>query len=92
MYRTITTNVNVDVDVDVDVDLDEFDIEDIIEYLEDNGYRVEGNASDEGISVSDKLAIITETLNIIYQKQRTNQEFNRELESLIYSVTGRISN
>lgn len=86
MYRTITTTV------DVDVDLDEFDIEDIIEYLEENGYSVEGNASDEGISVSDKLAEVTDKLNVIYQKQRTNQDFSKELESLIYSVIGRISN
>jgi len=36
MSRTLSTSVN----VDVDVDFDDVDIEDLIEYIEENGYAV----------------------------------------------------
>ena len=65
------------VNVDVDVELTEFNTDDLIEELESRG-EIVGRRSDNG-----------ELVNLIYEKRRLNQDYQRELDELIYEVTGR---
>lgn len=66
-------------EVEVDVSLEDFDEEDLVEELERRGRTLE---------VSDSSG--TELVEQIYQKRRLGQTFERELEELIYKVTGKI--
>lgn len=66
------------VNVDVDVELTEFNTDDLIEELESRG-EIVGRRSDNG-----------ELVNSIYEKRRLSQDYQRELDELIYEVTGRI--
>lgn len=66
-------------EVEVDISLEDFDEEDLIEELERRGRTLE---------VSDSSG--TELVEMIYQKRRLGQNFERELEELIYIVTGKI--
>lgn len=66
-------------EVEVDVSLDDFDDDDLIDELERRGKTLEV-ANTSG----------TELVEIIYQKRRLGQNFERELEELIYIVTGKI--
>lgn len=65
--------------VEVDVSLEDFDEDDLIEELERRGRTLE---------VADTSG--TELVEAIYQKRRLGQNFERELEELIYIVTGKI--
>lgn len=65
------------VNVDVDVELSEFNTEDLIEELESRG-EIVGRQSDNG-----------ELVNLIYEKRRLNQDYQTELNDLIYQVTGK---
>ena len=66
-------------EVEVDVDLDEFDDEDLIEELErrGKGFEVDSNTP-------------TELVEQIWQKRRLGQDYQRELDELIYIAIGRI--
>jgi len=63
----------------VDVDLEDFDTDDLIEELEKRGKGLEV-ASESG----------TELLTAIYQKRRLGQDYQRELDELIYMSIGKI--
>lgn len=63
----------------VDVDLDDFDTEDLIEELEKRG---------KGFEVSSVSG--TELVSQIYQKRRCGQDYQQELDDLIYMSIGRI--
>jgi hypothetical protein len=65
--------------VSVDVDLDEFNDDDIINYLENRGYMVINN-QDERV----------ELIESIYHKRRLGQDYQDHLDTLIYNVIGRI--
>ena len=65
--------------VEVDVDLDDFADEDLIEELERQGL---------GAEVPESTA--TELINSIYQKRRLGDDYQAELEQLIYQTIGRI--
>lgn len=65
-------------EVEVDVDLDDFDDDDLIEELERRG---------KTLGVPE--AVATELVQTIYQKRRLGQNFERELDQLIYVVTGK---
>ncbi len=65
--------------VEVDVDLDDFADEDLIEELERRGL---------GADVPESTA--TELINSIYQKRRLGDDYQAELEQLIYQTIGRI--
>jgi hypothetical protein len=62
-------------EVEVDVDLSDFDTDDLIEELESRGSAV----------IDGK-----EVLESIYQKRRLGQDYQTELETLIYLGLGRI--
>jgi len=66
-------------EVEVDVDLDDFDTDDLIEELEKRnlGFEV---ASPHG----------TELLTAIYEKRRLGQDYQRELDELIYLGIGKV--
>jgi len=64
--------------VDVDVDLTDFDTEELIDELESRGEFVGDN--------SENSALVT----AIYEKRRLGQDYQLELDQLIYEVTGRI--
>lgn len=66
-------------EVEVDVDLDDFDDDDLIEELERRGKSLE---------VNDRTG--TELVTSIYEKRRLGKNFDRELDDLIYLVTGKI--
>ena len=65
--------------VSVDVDLDEFNDDDIINYLEKRGYMVINN-QDERV----------ELIESIYHKRRLGQDYQTDLDTLIYNNIGRI--
>jgi hypothetical protein len=64
--------------VDVDVDLTDFDTEELIDELESRGEFVGDNSGNS--------ALVT----AIYEKRRLGQDYQTELDALIYEVTGRI--
>lgn len=66
-------------EVEVDVDLDDFTDDDLIDEMERRGL---------GAEIAESTA--TELIDRIYQKRRLNQDYNRDLDLLIYQVTGRI--
>lgn len=66
--------------VTVDVDLDDFETHDLIEELEKRG---------KGFEVDSHTP--TELVRHIYEKRRTGQDYQRELDELIYVAIGRIT-
>jgi hypothetical protein len=65
-------------EVEVDVDLGDFDTDDLIEELESRG----SGATDYGDG--------KEVLQIIYEKRRMGQDYQEELDQLIWLGLGRI--
>ena len=74
MYKTIYT------EVEVDVDLSDFDTDDLIEELES---RVGGNGNGEFGDGKD-------ILQAIYEKRRLKQDYQTELDQLIWLGLGRV--
>lgn len=70
------------VTAEVEVDLEEFDTDELIEELERRGvdYNTNGVDGDE----------MREVLNQIWQKRRLGQDYQAELNQLIYGVLGKI--
>lgn len=66
-------------EIEVDVNLDDFDDEDLIEELERRG---------KGLEIADTNG--SELVETIHQKRRLGKDFTRELDELIYIVTGKI--
>ena len=66
-------------EVEVDIDLDDFDDDDLIEELERRG---------KGFEVA--TARPTELVEQIWLKRRMGQDYDRELDELIYVTTGRV--
>ena len=64
---------------EVEVDLDEFDDDDLIEELERRG---------KSLGLTGTLG--TELVEQIYAKRRLGKDFTKELDDLIYAVTGKI--
>lgn len=65
--------------VEVDVDLYDFDTDDLVEELERRG---------KGMDISSQSG--TELLTAIYQKRRLGQDYQHELDQLIYLGIGKI--
>jgi len=65
-------------EVEVDVSLDDFETDDLIDELERRGKTLE---------VADSSG--TELVEQIFQKRRLGKDFSRELDDLIYAITGR---
>jgi hypothetical protein len=65
-------------EVEVDVDLSDFDTDDLIEELESRGV------------VATKYGDGKEVLQSIYEKRRLGQDYQTELEALIYLGLGKI--
>ena len=65
-------------EVEVDVDLSDFETDDLIEELESRGSAVMDYGDGK------------EVLESIYQKRRLGQDYQTELETLIYLGLGRI--
>ena len=63
-----TVSTNIDVDVDVDIDLNDIDEEDMIEYLENKGYKLV-HSSNDIISLSNDLIYLLKERYSIYNKQ-----------------------
>lgn len=63
----------------VDVDLEDFDTDDLVEELERRG---------KGLEVSSQSG--TELITAIYEKRRVGQDYQRELDDLIYLGIGKI--
>jgi hypothetical protein len=66
-------------EVEVDVNLSEFDTEDLIEELESRGAGVEPEFGDG-----------KEILQTIYEKRRLKQDYQTELDQLIWLGLGRV--
>jgi hypothetical protein len=66
-------------EVEVDVDLSDFDTDDLVEELESRGM---------GFEVASQTG--TELLTAIYLKRRLGQDYQRELDDLIYLGIGKI--
>jgi hypothetical protein len=65
-------------EVEVDVDLDDFDTDDLIEELESRG----AGTTDYGDG--------KETLRVLYEKRRLGQDYQQELDQLIWLGLGRV--
>ena len=76
MYKTVYT------EVEVDVDLSEFDTDDLIEELESRGMDYNSNGVD-----GDEMRAVLEQ---VWQKRRQGQDYQRELDQLIWGVLGRV--
>ena len=76
VYRTITT------EVDIDIDLDEFDDDQLLDELESRGLDMNSRFVD-----GDQMR---EILEKIWIKRRTNKDYQRELDDLIYFGIGKI--
>lgn len=63
-------------EVEVDVSLKDFETEDLIDELENRGHLTDSNS--------------IEFFEKIYQKRRLGQDYQQELDKLIYSVLGKI--
>jgi len=63
-------------EVEVDVDLADFETEDLIDELENRGHLTDIDSK--------------ELLSTIYEKRRLGQDYQEELDKLIYSALGRI--
>jgi polyhydroxyalkanoate synthesis regulator phasin len=63
-------------EVEVDVDLADFDTEDLIDELENRGHMADTTSK--------------EIVEAIYQKRRNDKDYQAELDSLIFSVLGKI--
>ena len=72
--------VTVYTEVEVDVDLSDFETDDLIEELESRGHMVSDDAGNDH----------SEILTDIWQKRRLGQDYQRELDNLIYAVLGKI--
>ena len=62
--------------------LEEFDDDDLIDELKSRGMSVR--------SVADQTFEVNETIRKIYEKRRIGEDYQRELEALIYDVLGRV--
>ena len=71
--------VSVEKYVDIDVDMDDFEDDDIQEEMERRGLGTVASPDDN-----------LELLRSIFQKRRTGQSFDSELDQLIYNSLGRI--
>ena len=76
MSRYITTKV--------EVELSDFDTEDLVEELESRGYDFANNDIPLGNGNGNSL------LEQIYQKRRTNRNFDAELDLFLQQSLGRI--
>jgi hypothetical protein len=65
---------------EVDVDMSDFNTEDLIEELESRG----GPLSDRGGDTH-------ELIRTIYQLRRTGQDYQQELDKLIWAMIGKVS-
>jgi len=63
--------------VEVEVDLSDFDTEELLEELELRGTENPG-------------FVYSELVRKIYEKRRLNQDYQKELDELIYSAVGKI--
>ena len=63
--------------VTVDVDLSDFDTDELVEELESRGEVIGGYENGSLVTA-------------IYEKRRLGQDYQTELDALIYEVTGRI--
>ena len=66
-------------EVEVDVDLDDFDDDDLIEELERRG---------KGFEVASETP--TALVELIWQKRRLGQDYQKDLDELIYVTLGRV--
>ncbi len=66
-------------EVEVDVGLEDFDDEDLIEELESRG---------KGFEIASRNG--TEIVRSIYEKRRLGQDYQHELDELIYMAIGKI--
>lgn len=76
MYKTVYT------EVEVDVDLSDFETDDLIEELEERGEL----SSRTGPGPYDSKELVEQ----IWMLRRNGQNYQRQLDNLIYNVTGRI--
>ncbi len=74
-YKTVYT------EVEVEVDLTHFETEDLIEELEDRG-----ESMDKGTGIYDSKELVEQ----IWILRRNGQNYQQQLNDLIYNVTGRI--
>lgn len=64
--------------IEVDVDLDDFDTDDLIEELERRGETYTSNS------------YVLELIKALYEKRRTGQNYNWELDEIIHQTIGRV--
>ena len=72
----------VSVDVEVEIDLDDFDDGDILDEVHARGLDVEFE--------DENLEVVKASLNTIWEKKRLGQDYDQDLDDLIYFTIGKI--
>ena len=75
-YKTVYT------EVEVEVNLQEFDTEDLVEELEDRGYRCKTT----DVVDDDHRAVLEK----IWLNRREGKDYQQQLDQLIYDVLGKV--
>ena len=75
-YKTVYT------EVEVDVNIEDFDTEDLVEELENRGYKY----NEQGVDADAMRELLTK----IWQNRREGRAYDQELDQLIYGVLGKI--
>jgi hypothetical protein len=74
----------VSVNIDVDVHLDDIDTDELLDELEGRGYKVleenEHDLDEQG----------TELITAIFEKRRQSEDYQKELDYLIFKYLGRV--
>ena len=74
----------VSVNIDVDVHLDDIDSDELIDELEGRGYKVleenEHDLDEQG----------TELITAIFEKRRQDEDYQKDLDDLIFKYLGRV--
>jgi len=63
----------------VDINLDDFDDDDLIEEMESRGLNTEFSESE-----------LSQSITTIYQKRRLGQDYESDLDQLIYQAIGKV--
>ena len=75
-YKTVYT------EVEVDVNIEDFDTEDLVEELENRGYKY----NTDGVDADAMRELLTK----IWQNRREGRAYDQELDQLIYGVLGKV--
>ena len=79
IYKGNIVHKTIYTEVEVDIDMSDFNTDDLIEELEWRGQWPDRDSNS------------SELIRTIYQRRRTGQDYQRELDDLIWAMIGKIA-